>query len=446
MRGAVQSALIPSPDTRFGKLRAPRYGAQRETERSMQGRRKTWRRGIPLGCGIAVLLAAGAALPEAAYEPEVALRAGDLLAPEVRQGPHHVVEDEVTSDGLLRIYRLTSDFGRFEARGEDVLRIRIREIEALVTLREASRLPAFEAAASVAGPSPFASGRKLGDGPLDLRSQRGGGGGSLLPDPGGADFLGQLVEFHASKRKLAHVLGVDPYSSNTALQRALDHHAWVVSAGGAPLPSPSAAAGGAEPSNARLDGMLRDYSAEDLEKFNRIELAVMGVPEELREAFIRHPSYSMSQETVLVEALAALEGTDERAAFIEAAVEADSEDDAHTYRSMAQMMRSYALRTSGLECIVRVEGGVAARTESGELVVPVRADHALWTRRVAAFAEAIAGEAGGDPEVARTRIVFSGSVSSTAREGIERLGLVVGEEGLVLLAPPSGESDSGDAP
>jgi hypothetical protein len=406
----------------------------------MQGRRKIWRRGIPLGCGIAVLLAAGAALPEAAYEPEVALRAGDLLAPEVRQGPHHVVENEVTSDGLLRIDTLTSDFGRFEARGEDVLRIRIREIEALATLREASRSPAFEAAAKQAGPSPFASGRRLGDGPLDLHSQRGEGGGSLLPGPGGADFLGQLVEFHASKRVLAHVLGVDPYSSNSALQRVLDHHAWVVSAGGAPLPSPSAAAGGAGPSDARLDGMLRDYSAEDLEKINRIELAVMGVPEELREAFIRHPSYSMSQETVLVEALAALEGTDERAAFIEAAVEADSEDDAHTYRSMAQMMRSYAGRAGGLERIVRVEGGVAARTESGELVVPVRADHALWTRRVAAFAETIAREAGGDPEVARTQIVFSGSVSPAAREAIERLGLVVGEEGLALPAPPSGES------
>jgi hypothetical protein len=72
--------------------------------------------------------------------------------------------------------------------------------------------------------------------------------------------------------------------------------------------------------------------------------------------------------------------------------------------------------------------------------VPVRADHALWTRRVEAFAETIAREAGGDPEVARTQIVFSGSVSPTAREAIERLGLVVGEEGLVLPAPPSGES------
>ncbi len=172
----------------------------------------------------------------------------------------------------------------------------------------------------------------------------------------------------------------------------------------------------------------------------------MGVPEELREAFIRNPSYSTSQETVLVEALAALEGTDERAAFIEAAVEADSEDEARAYRSMAQMMRGYAGSADGLERIVRVEGGIAARTGSGELVVPVRADHALWTQRVAAFAETIAREAGGDPDVARPRIVFSGSVSPTAREGIERLGLVVGEEALVPAVPPSGESDGGDVP
>lgn len=437
--------MTPSPDIRFGKLRAPRRGAQREVGR-MRGKTKNRRSGIALACAIAVLLSAEAAVPEAAYESAKALRASDLLAPEVRQGPHHVVEDAVASDGLLRIYTLDSDFGRFEARGEDVLRILVREVEALAVLREASRSPAFEEAEHLAGPSPFVSGRKLGDGPLDLRSPGAAGGAPLLPGPGGADFLGQLVEFHAGKRKLAHILGVDPYSSNGVLQSALDRHAWVVLAGGAPLPSPAAVEGGAAPADARLDGMLRDYSAEDLEKFNRIELAVMGVPEELREAFIRNPAYSTSQETVLVDALAALEGTDERAAFIEAAVEADSEDAARAYRSMAQMMRSYAGSADGLDRFVRVEGGVAARTGSGELVVPVRADHALWTRRVEAFAEAIAREAGGDPEVARARIVFSGSVSPSAREGLESLGLAVGEEGLALPAPRSGEDDGGGAP
>ncbi|HEY5656799.1 MAG TPA: hypothetical protein VIY27_03330, partial [Myxococcota bacterium] len=171
-----------------------------------------------------------------------------------------------------------------------------------------------------------------------------------------------------------------------------------------------------------------------------------GVPEDLREAFIQNPSYSTSQETVLVEALAALEGTDERTAFIEAAAEADSEDEAHTYRSMAQMMRGMAGRTGGIERIVRVQGGVAARTESGELIVPVRADHALWTQRVAAFAEAIAREAGGDPGAARARIVFSGSVSPAAREGLESLGLAVGEAGLEDPAPPGGAPESGEAP
>jgi hypothetical protein len=405
-----------------------------------------WRHGIALGCGIAVALSAGVALPETAYESAALLRASDLLAPGVRQGPHHVVEDAVTSDGLLRIYTITSDFGRFEARGEDVLRMRIREIEALAILRDASRSPAYEEAARVAGPSPFVSGRKLGDGPLDLRSPRGTGDALPLSGSGGADFLGQLVEFHASKRKLARVLRVDPYSSNAPLQRALDQYAWVVLAGGAPLPSPAAPAGEAAPPNARLDGMLRDYSAEDLEKFNRIELAVMGVPEALREAFIHNPSYSTSQETVLVEALAALEGTEERAAFIEAAVAAESEDEALGYRSMAQMMRSYAGSGDGLARIVRVEGGIAARTASGELVVPVRADHALWTQRVEAFAESIARESGGDPDVARARIVFSGSVSPDAREGLERLGLAVGEAGLALPAPQPDTPDGGDAP
>jgi hypothetical protein len=110
------------------------------------------------------------------------------------------------------------------------------------------------------------------------------------------------------------------------------------------------------------------------------------------------------------------------------------------------MMRSYAGSGDGLARIVRVEGGIAARTASGELVVPVRADHALWTQRVEAFAESIARESGGDPDVARARIVFSGSVSPDAREGLERLGLAVGEAGLAHPAPQPDTPDGGDAP
>ena len=101
----------------------------------------------------------------AGYESGRPLRASELLPAELRQGPHHVVEEPVASDGFVRSYTIRSEFGRFEARGDDVLRARIREIEAIAVLRAAQAGEAFRAAAEQAGPSPFASGWTLGSEP-----------------------------------------------------------------------------------------------------------------------------------------------------------------------------------------------------------------------------------------------------------------------------------------
>jgi len=87
----------------------------------------------------------------------------------------------------------------------------------------------------------------------------------------------------------------------------------------------------------------------------------------------------------------------------------------------------------GLQRIVNVDGQLAARAADGTLIVPVRSDHAVWSKQVEGFAESMARAAGRDPEVMKARIVFSGTLSPTARQRMEGLGLAVTEEG---LAPP----------
>ncbi len=133
---------------------------------------------------------------------------------------------------------------------------------------------------------------------------------------------------------------------------------------------------------------------------------------------------------MLVESLAALEGTEDRAAFIEAAVGAQSQEEAHSYQRMAEIMRQFGESEGGLERIVNVDGQLAARAADGTLVVPVRSDHAVWSKQVEGFAESMARAAGRDPEVMKARIVFSGTLSPTARQRMEGLGLAVMEEGL----------------
>ena len=155
-----------------------------------------------------------------------------------------------------------------------------------------------------------------------------------------------------AKREIASTLGIDPYTRDSALQIELNKHAWVLFSKGLKFGggkadedsakgAESAAANGAElaplgavqeaPDKDVAVDRLAEDSAEDLQRWNRLELAVMGVPEELREEFLENDSYSPKHRTVLVGALAELEGTEGRVTFIEAAVAAKNGEEADAF-------------------------------------------------------------------------------------------------------------------
>jgi len=397
------------------------------------------------------------------FEDGSASAASALLPPELLRGPNHTVREKVESDGLTQTFIVESEFGDFPARGERGVRTRIHEIDALVLLRERSESDAFREAEANVPPSPYvrrgsgwdadpdASHAGLATGALGGGWNAASGdpaGGAPGPGPGAMDpsqpdpSWKVLAGFEAHKRALAESLGVDPYTTNPALQKALDRHAWVSFRSGAPLPqAPSATAreaGASDEEQAAIDQRLRDFSTDDLERMNRLELMAMGVPEKLREQFIANPAYSHKVETVLVESLAALEGTEDRVAFIEAAVKAATADEARSYGQLATLMRSYSSQGGQLRKILQVGGQVAAYTSDGTLIVPVVADHAAWTERVAGFAESVARAAGESSDSARARFLFSGDVSDRALEEIQSLGIDV--------TPNALEGDRGAAP
>jgi hypothetical protein len=386
---------------------------------------------------VPVLLALGAASAAAqpgtdasgsGYETPTALRASEVLPPELVSGPHHRVQEEVRADGLHRVFSVDSPFGHFEARGEDELRARIREIEATAKLRETNQVPVQDTAVG--------------------KSPRPGGLAGWVIEPGagerptGAPRAG-LVDLDAMKRQVAHELGIDPYTENEALQRELERHVFSTFASGRasrdavdeeappePAPSQEQTDEEAPEEGDRAAELVRDYSQEDLERLHRIELAVMGVEEELREEFLDNPWYNPRDGTQLVDALSSLEGTEGRSAFIEAAIGAGSAAEARSFQRMAELMRRYSSQVGSLERFTRLGGRVAAYAEDGTLVVPVEADHALWTPNIASFAAAIARAAGEDPEVAKTRLLVSGKLSARARREIQGLGIDVTEHAL----------------
>jgi len=389
-----------------------------------------------------------AAAEAAGFEVDPVRSAVELLPPDLLTSPHYRIDPQVVTSGFANRYAITSDYGDFEARGDRMLRTRIREIEALAALDEMSKTTAFADAAGNALKSPFVATWNLIANPVDTilgipigawnaikqTSQLARGERGALEDSGALALIG----FEAKKRRIANELGVDPYSSNRALQKQLNRFAWAAYLGGLPylfvpfVDDSDFQETSEEPTDGLAETLLI-YSPEDLRRLNRIELAVMGIPEPLSDELITHPWYSPRHATALVEALAALDLTQNRSAFIEAAVSAESEDDALFYEHTAELMRSYSDRVSPIREIANIGGTPMGYAESGTLVIPLPADYTNWAPATDALARAIAEEVSGHPNVERSELVLSGTASPLARERFEALGVAVTERAFEQL-------------
>jgi len=400
--------------------------------------------------------------PAAGYEALPMLRAGDLLPPSLLRGPHHRVRDAVGSDGFLHLYSVDSDFGNFEAAGDDLLRIRIHEIAALAELDRMQKREEFAKAVTQGLKSPFVAAWNLIRDPVDsilgvpqtawetirktaelTRRERG-----ELEDSGFREFIG----FESRKRELAYQLGVDPYSSNRALQKQLNRFAWAAYLGGLPFAlvpfqdapenaeiDPGAQNSEIGPADERLREILRSYAPEDLRRLDRIELAVMGVPADLAEAFLSHPWYSPRHATILIESLAALDLVEDRTSFVETALAAGSEADARFYQRASQLLRAYHESERPLERLVARQHTVMGLTAGSQLVVPLILDRAVWSRPVAGFAARV-GAARGELGARGVRLLVSGTLSERARRELGRRGLEVTEHAFEALAPRAAEA------
>jgi hypothetical protein len=396
--------------------------------------------------------------PSLGFENPPTLRASDLLPPEVVSGPHHRVAEAVGSDGFVHLYTIASDYGDFDVAGDGQLRERVREIRALAVLDEMSATREFASAAVRGLESPFVATWNLIRHPVDTvsgipssaweairrtselaRSERG-----ALEESAFREFIG----FESRKRELAYRLGVDPYSSNKALQTHLNRFAWVSYAGEfpfllvpfqgdsdaheAPLDPP-------ETSEARLGELLRDYSPEDLRRLNRIELAVIGIPEPLAHDFLDHPWFSPRHETVFVESLTAVEAQSS-VACVEVALRAGSEFDALFYQRAVELLRAYHEHRSAIVRCVAVGSAEPGRyvlggvTDDGTLVVPELVDYLVWTRPTEALAQEITEGLPSDLGVRRRELLLSGTLSGKARVELESRGIDITTDAFHSLA------------
>src|SRR5438874_10868964 len=235
---------------------------------------------------------------EVAFEELPELKASQILKPELFKGPHYVIRDPVPTASGMNQFTIDSDFGVFEADGNEMLLQRLKEIDAIARLREVSRTDEFKNSLVTAAKSPLNSARNIARDPAQAISnvpkgimkflgraketvENVGKGGN--DDAGDDSRMKDAIGYSDKKRKIALQVGVDPYSTNTVLQKQLDDVAWASWAGGFtfsvatfPISGPMGAALTMTNLNSTVEELLREKSPSELEQINRSTFRAMG--------------------------------------------------------------------------------------------------------------------------------------------------------------------------
>ena len=391
------------------------------------------------------------------YETPGVLDAYDILPPELLEGKDFWIGRRVVSYGLNNRYTINSHFGKFEANGEEMLRIREHEIKAIESLREIKKSKAFGDAVKKAVKSPIKGAKALITDPVSTVKGVPKGIGKLfsrigeMTKGGRGDsedsYTKELIGFSATKRQYANKFGVDVYSSNEVLQKELNSVAWAGFAGGVgvklammPIKGASEAAYYSIQATKLTHGMnmiLLDKAPEDLRQINREKLIQMGVKESVIYEFLHHPAYSPRHETILVHALADMQGVKNREQFIKKALYAEYEEEAFLYQRMAEMLHGYHTQVKPIKELVPVRKFMVGYTSDQTIVATFPIDLLYWIELSDLGSAALAKlDLTGRP-VKKTEIWVTGSLTPRAMQEFNARGLVVNERSGEVLLPPS---------
>lgn len=379
-----------------------------------------------------------------------------LLTPDWLKGPHHSVQDEIVNDGAQHHFVVSSEFGTFPAVGMPMLRTRVIEIEAIAALKDTRQSEVFVDALKFQLLHPLHGLKILFTDPKRLGTSVGGGLLEFLAMPGRASKLEgsdqedsitkSSIGFSYLKRKIAFQFGVDPYSSNPALQDELNELTWIAfTADLAPqigyVFMPASAIMWMTFSATRwtsyLDEQVRDNSPDDLRAMNRAKLLNVGIGEEDIHRFFLNGHYSPRHETIITRALDELTGVDDREAFLAVAEEANSEELVLFYQHVAEMMRGYHVNIGAVDRLLVLPRVPALYTKNRTLVVMLPVDYLFWTSRVASVAHGLTAHVPRRPHIAQRELWIAGKVSPRARWELESLGWTVYEQVSSMLNPES---------
>jgi len=384
----------------------------------------------------------------ASFEELPDLKASEILQPELLKGPHHTVRESVLTYSGANQFVIDSEFGVFEADGDEMLLRRINEINAIAQLKDVSRTDQYKNALVTAAKSPIAAAKNIVTDPVNtvanvpkgimkFMSRAGesvkGIGKKRESNAAEGSKMQQMIGFSDAKRKVANSLGVDPYSTNTVLQRELDGIAWASFAGGLTFQVATLPIGGGAGAaltvtgvTSSFDEMLRDKSPSDLKIMNRKTLLALGASDKETERFLNNNAFSPSEQTAFVLNLKSLDGVANRGAFVRAAGETSSdESDAIFCVQTAALMAQIHKNDKPLARITMLGDFPTCIAKDGTIIVALQWDYAAWTAGAGAFTSDVQKLAAQSGKNKNALVALSGQVSPRLRQELEKRGFTV---------------------
>jgi hypothetical protein len=391
-------------------------------------------------------LTAGALRPTAAPadEPPPRFTAAQLLSPAQLKGPHHAVAGAVETEGCFHEFHIPSDFGAFDAAGRTMLAVRLHEIEALAQLEDVSKTEVFLKAAgtsvlnvgkgvATAVTKPTETAKGVGSGVKRLgvnlgRMTKRTVDSATGDDPAEASKQGDNAAVSAGKslagisrasRRWAQKLGVDPYTTNAVLKKALDDIGEIDAAGSIAtkvvLPIP-----GVVGMTATVSGLVWGKDPEELRKINEQRLKELGVAGDTAKRLFVNSAMTLSYETRLIAALHALKlpGSADRVA---AAAASRHEREALFHVESAELVQQRHAKTPFTALLTDSLATVAV-TADRRAVLLLPLDWVRWTSAADSTVREIASRARQELKATSLLIVLTGKTSSRAAKELAAQG------------------------
>ena len=345
-----------------------------------------------------IILLSGLAVAAEKYQVPTNRKVIEIFPADIITGPHYQIRDKVVSYGYMDQFTVDSDYGVFEVTGNLALLKLLKEIKAIAVLEKIKDSKAYADALKSAGEMPVEFGKNLITDPVETLSGIPTGVTRLFKniatslssthDPSEDSRMKQALAVSSYKRDYAYELGVDVYSSNPVLQKELNRVGWAGAIGSLTMTAALAPFGGpgvmvlkTTRLSAQINNLLKEEPPARLRQINEAKLKEMGVPDDLANQFLDHPSFTPRHDTVIVSSLEILKEAQGKGDFIKYILSADDEETANFFQYMAETMRGYQEKVSPIMDIKVVSGLAFAKAKNGSVLIPLPVDHLVWTER-----------------------------------------------------------------